>query len=79
MFIGVLAWNAITPWDIDYWQWYFYIYFFAVPGVIAGISTFWFGIGGIKDLFRLFRDLEARTQINARDDGRVEHDTASDT
>ena len=77
MFVGILIWNAVTPWTIEYWQWYFYIYFFAVPGLIAGVSLFWFGIGGIKDIRRLFHDLKTRTQVNILDDGRVEHENES--
>lgn len=71
MFIGTLAWNAVSPWDIGKWKWYFFVCFFAVPIAIAVISTFWFSIGGTKDLFRLFRDLKARTKVNTLDDGRV--------
>jgi hypothetical protein len=42
-----------------------------VPGIVAAISTFWFGIGGAVDLYRLFRDLKVRI-VNPLDDGRVE-------
>ena len=42
-----------------------------VPGIVAIISTFWFGIGGAVDLVQMFRDLEKRTS-NPLDDGRVE-------
>ena len=74
MFIGVLIWNAVSPWHMEYWKWYFYVCFFAVPAFIAGISTFWFGIGGTIDMLHLFRDLKARTHVNRLDDGRVEHE-----
>lgn len=30
----------------------------AVPGTMAFASIFWFGIGGVRDLKSLFRDLE---------------------
>ena len=33
---------------------------------------FWFMIGGISDLRQMFRDLAARTQINALDNGMVD-------
>ena len=42
-----------------------------MPLIIAIFSTFWFGIGGAVGLFRLFRDMEARTNTNVLDDGRV--------
>lgn len=70
-FIGVIAWNAISPWPLEWWGYYFLIYNLCVPCVIAVISTFWFMIGGIIDLRRMFRDLAARKD-NPLDDGRVE-------
>ena len=72
-FLLVIAWNAVTPWPIEWWGRYFVIVNFAVPGVVAAISTVWFGIGGAIDLRRLFRDLAARREIDVRDDGRVEN------
>ena len=38
---------------------------------MAAISTVWFGVGGFLDLFRLFRDLEARID-DPLDNGSVE-------
>jgi hypothetical protein len=38
---------------------------------MAAFSTFWFGIGGFIDLFRLFKDLQARV-ADPLDNGRVE-------
>lgn len=38
---------------------------------MAAISTIWFGIGGIIDLFRIFRDIAARKD-NPLDDGWVD-------
>ena len=70
-FIGTIVWNTFSRWPIQYWSRYFAIVNFIVPGIIALISTFWFGIGGVVDLFRLFRDLEKRV-ANPLDDGRVE-------
>ena len=42
-----------------------------IPGIIAFISTFWFGIGGAVDIYRLFRDLEKRV-ADPLDNGWVE-------
>ncbi len=70
-FILVVIWNAFSPWPISYWSWYFIITALIVPGIIAIITTFWFGIGGMIDMFRTFRALEARI-ANPLDDGRVE-------
>lgn len=71
MFIGVIIWNLFSPWSKENWGTYFLIYNIVVPGAIAFISTFWFGIGGAVDLFRLFRDLK-KQKINDKDNGIVE-------
>ena len=70
-FILVIVWNALTPWTINHWSWYFLITTLLVPGAMAAVTAVWFGIGGVKDLIQMFRDLESRT-INVLDDGRVE-------
>ena len=43
----------------------------AIPGIVAVISIFWFGIGGVVDLIRLFKALETRT-VNHLDNGQVD-------
>ena len=70
-FVGVIIWNAFTPWPIEWWGKYFFIVYLVVPGIVAAISAVWFSIGGIIDLFRMFRDLKARAG-NPLDDGWVE-------
>jgi hypothetical protein len=70
-FVGVVIWNAISPWPAEYWGWYFFVVFIAVQIVNACITTFWFAIGGVVDMRQLFRDLEARV-VNHLDNGRVE-------
>ena len=70
LFVLVVVWNAVSPWEASAWGTYFYIKQFVVVGVIGVVSTFWFGIGGTIDLFRLFRDLDAK-ESNDLDDGRV--------
>jgi Na+/proline symporter len=70
-FVVVIIWNAISPWPIEWWGRYFFVVYLVVPGAMAFISTFWFGIGGIIDLIRLFRDLEKR-EDNRLDNGRVD-------
>ncbi|MDD4181215.1 MAG: hypothetical protein PHE87_06270 [Victivallaceae bacterium] len=71
IFLLVIIWNAFSPWPLEWWGHYFFIVTLIIPGVLAFITVFWFGIGGIKDLFCLFRDLEARV-VNPLDDGRVD-------
>jgi solute:Na+ symporter, SSS family len=70
-FVGVIIWNIITPWPLEWWGTYFFIILLAVPLCLTIISVFWFGIGGFIDLFRLFRDLKARV-TNPLDNGQVE-------
>ncbi|MPN02702.1 hypothetical protein SDC9_149918 [bioreactor metagenome] len=70
-FVLVVVWNRFSPWPIEWWGHYFFIVTLLVPGIVAAISAFWFGIGGGVDLYRLFRDLRRRV-ANPLDDGRVE-------
>jgi hypothetical protein len=70
-FIGVVIWNIFSPWTLKMWSVYFMIISLVIPSIIAVISTFWFSIGGVIDMKRMFRDLAARTE-DVTDDGRVE-------
>jgi len=70
-FVGVLIWNALTPWPIDWWSKYFFITSLLVMAGIGLVSTFWFFIGGIIDMRKLFRDLAARND-DPLDNGMVE-------
>jgi Na+/proline symporter len=76
-FVLVVVWNAFAPWPVLWWGHYFFIVTLVVPGVMAVISTFWFGIGGAIDLFRLFRDLKKR-EVNPLDCGWVEDHVSLD-
>ena len=70
-FLGVVIWNAISPWPVEWWSWYFFITLIVVGIIIGSISTVWFVIGGIIDLRCLFRDLAKRID-DPLDDGWVE-------
>ena len=70
-FIGVIIWNIFSPWTLKMWSVYFMIVNLVIPSIIAVISTFWFSIGGVIDMKRMFRDLAARKE-DVTDDGRVE-------
>ena len=70
-FVLVAVWNCVSPWPVPWWGTYFLITTLLVPGIVAFFSTFWFGIGGAVDLFRLFRDLEHR-EADILDNGQVE-------
>ncbi|EIP98359.1 Na+/proline symporter [Opitutaceae bacterium TAV1] len=70
-FFAVLVWNMISPWPKHWWSTYFLITSLIVSAIVGTITTVWFLLGGIKDTFRLFKDLENRVD-NPLDDGRVE-------
>ena len=70
-FVLVVIWNLVSPWPVEWWGTYFFIKTLLVPSIVAFISTFWFGIGGAIDLFRLFRDLEHR-EADVLDNGQVD-------
>ena len=71
VFLLVLVWNSISRWPIEWWSHYFFVVQLVVPGILAFVTTFWFGYGGIKDLIHLFRDLETR-KVNHLDNGTVD-------
>ena len=70
-FLLVAIWNVIAPWKIEYWGIYFIVVFLAVPAFMAAVTAVWFGIGGVIDLRRMFRDLDAQVE-NHLDNGMVE-------
>ena len=70
-FVLVLILNSLSRWGKFGWSNYYLITILLVPFCVALVSTFWFMIGGICDLRRLFIDLEARKR-DFTDDGRVE-------
>ncbi|MBQ9502923.1 MAG: sodium:panthothenate symporter, partial [Lentisphaeria bacterium] len=70
IFVGVVIWNRISPWPVEWWSHYFLITKILVAGLIGLVSTVWFSIGGTLDLMKLFKRL-AEKQDNVLDDGRV--------
>lgn len=70
-FVLVLIWNKFSPWPVKWWSWYFLVVFVLVPGLAAAVSTVWFGVGGILDLRKMFRDLKERVD-NPLDNGMVD-------
>ena len=44
-FLGVVAWNAIHPWPVEWWSRYFVGIYFVVPCIVACVTTVWFGVG----------------------------------
>jgi len=70
LFIGIVIWNLIAPWPDNWWTVKFFITTLLIPGIVAMISTVWFMWGGIRDMKRLFVDLENR-KADAGDNGQV--------
>ncbi|MBR1965635.1 MAG: sodium:panthothenate symporter [Lentisphaeria bacterium] len=70
-FVVVIIWNAISPWKPEWWGTYFFVLYLGVPLLSAIVSIFWFVIGGVMDMRRLFHDLNAR-EDNPLDNGVVE-------
>ena len=70
-FVGVILWNFFWPWKPSWWGNFYYITYLIIPTAAAFLTTFWFVIGGIIDMRRLFRDLNNRT-VDALDNGQVE-------
>lgn len=60
----------IQSWPTSFWPTYWFVVGVAVPVVIGVGTFFWFGIGGVRDIFAFFRALHT-VQRDDRDDGRV--------
>ena len=69
-FLAVVVWNIVSRWELKSWGTYFFVTLFAIPCVLGVFTTFWFLIGGIRDLRQLFRDL-AKRKIDESDNGFV--------
>ncbi|MBQ9089298.1 MAG: sodium:panthothenate symporter [Lentisphaeria bacterium] len=67
----VVIWNVFQRWPQGWWSKYFFVTTLMVPGTVTVIVTFWFGIGSVKDMIQLFRDLKTR-KLNFLDNGQVE-------
>ncbi len=70
-FILIVIWNVFQRWPQSWWSGYFFVTALLVPGIVTVIVTFWFGIGSVKDMIQLFRDLKTR-KLNFLDNGQVE-------
>ena len=74
-FVLVVVWNFFSPWKPAWWGHYFFIIYLAVPLFAAFVTMFWFVIGGVIDIRKLFRDLEKRI-ADPLDNGQVEGNVA---
>ncbi|MDD3153668.1 MAG: hypothetical protein PHS41_02280 [Victivallaceae bacterium] len=71
LFLGVLIWNAISPWSPNQWGVYFFLTTVVTMLIVGSISTVWFFLGGLIDMGKLIRALETRVG-NPLDNGQVE-------
>jgi len=69
-FLLVVVWNLLSPWPDHWWVNWFFISNIVVAAAVGLVTTFWFAIGGVLDLRRMFRDLKLH-RANELDDGRV--------
>ncbi|MEI6082698.1 MAG: sodium:proline symporter [Verrucomicrobiota bacterium] len=68
--IGTI-WNLISPWPIQWWKNFWFIYCICLPFLIGVVTTVWFTWGGVRDLRSFFRRLRAE-KVDEADDGTVE-------
>ena len=77
-FVGVAIAAKVFDWGNRAWSIKFFVTTLAVPLLFGIVTTVWFTCGTIRDLKRLFHDLEARKRDNL-DNGMVEgHISLSD-
>ena len=77
VFVLGVAVNLVRPLSDRFWSGFWYAYILISAG-LGGICTIWIFSGGIRDAFRLFRDLRT-SRSDANDDGFVRRDeTGSD-
>jgi hypothetical protein len=70
LFLAGTIINFYWPITDAHWSffWWLKIWFFSL--ILGIVCTFWFLGGGIRDAFRLFRDLKAE-KVDEKDDGTV--------
>jgi SSS family solute:Na+ symporter len=67
---GASLWNLISPWETAGWSRYFSVTVIALPLLAAVIATTVMGIGGTRDVRRVFQRLRESSRDKS-DDGRV--------
>ena len=72
-FVGAAVLGWTMGWGAREWGDYFFVVSIVVPAVVGLVTTVWFGIGTVRDLRRLFRDLETRVRDDS-DNGMVEQE-----
>lgn len=70
IWLAVTLWNVVSPWPDRWWADYFWGMGVVLALAVGAITGVWFTIGGLRDLWRLFRAL-AVLERDVHDDGRV--------
>lgn len=70
IFLIGTAWNLIAPWPESVWSTFWKIAAVGLPIFLCVVTSIWFTWGGTRDIFALFRRLQA-AKINNEDDGTV--------
>ena len=69
-FVGVAVCAKIFKWGVREWAVKFFVTGLAVPLAVGVVTTVWFSWGTVRDIRRLFRDLETRVRDDS-DNGMV--------
>ena len=72
-FVMAAVLGRALHWGAGQWGDYFFVVSIVVPAVVGLVTVVWFGIGTVRDLRRLFRDLEIRVRDDS-DNGFVAKD-----
>ncbi len=72
-FVMAAVLGRAMHWGAGQWGDYFFVVSVVVPAAVGLVTVVWFGIGTMRDLRRLFRDLETRVRDDA-DNGFVAKD-----
>jgi Na+/proline symporter len=72
-FVLAAVLSRAMHWGAGEWGNYFFVVSVIVPAAVGLVTVVWFGIGTVRDLRRLFRDLETRVRDDA-DNGFVSKD-----
>ena len=72
-FVAAAVIGRAMHWGAHQWGNYFFVVSIVAPAVVGLVATVWFGIGTVRDLRQLFRDLETRVRDDS-DNGMVEQE-----
>lgn len=67
-----VIWNSISPWPIEWWGNWFFLFNYILPLIIGLVSTIWFFFGGVFDLRKYFAFLNS-TKSDTTDNGSVKN------